>query len=33
MSEAFVYMWHDPKNSMYYIGSRKGSPDDGYTHS
>ena len=33
MSEAFVYMWHDPKNSMYYIGSHKGTPDDGYTHS
>ena len=33
MSEAFVYMWHDSKNSMYYIGSHEGTPDDGYTHS
>ena len=33
MSEAFVYMWHDSKNSMYYIGSHQGTPDDGYTHS
>ena len=33
MSEAFVYMWHDSENSMYYIGSHKGTPDDGYTHS
>ncbi len=33
MSEAFVYMWHDSKNSMYYIGYHKGTPDDGYTHS
>ena len=33
MSEAFVYMWYDSKNSMYYIGYHKGTPDDGYTHS
>jgi hypothetical protein len=33
MSEAFVYMWHDSKNSMYYIGYHQGTPDDGYTHS
>jgi hypothetical protein len=33
VSEAFVYMWHDSKNSMYYIGSHQGTPDDGYTHS
>jgi len=33
VSEAFVYMWHDSKNSMYYIGSHRGTPDDGYTHS
>ena len=32
MSEAFVYMWYDSKNSMYYIGYHKGTPDDGYTH-
>ena len=33
MSEAFVYMWYDSKNSMYYIGYHKGTLDDGYTHS
>jgi flagellar biosynthesis GTPase FlhF len=33
MSEAFVYMWYDSENSMYYIGYHKGTPDDGYTHS
>ena len=27
---AFVYKWIDTKNNMYYIGSHKGSPDDGY---
>ena len=26
----FVYRWHDSSNGMYYIGSHKGSPDDGY---
>lgn len=33
MNEAFVYMWYDSNTRKYYIGSRKGSPDDGYTHS
>ena len=33
MSEAFVYIWYDSKNRMYYIGKHKGTPDDGYTHS
>ena len=31
--EAFVYIWYDSKNRMYYIGKHKGTPDDGYTHS
>ena len=26
----FVYRWHDNSNNMYYIGSHKGNPDDGY---
>ena len=33
MSEAFVYLWYDSKNRMYYLGKHKGTPDDGYTHS
>ena len=31
--EAFVYLWYDAPNYMYYLGSHKGSPDDSYTHS
>lgn len=26
----FVYKWIDTSNGMYYIGSHKGTPDDGY---
>ena len=26
----FVYRWTDTSNGMYYIGSHKGTPDDGY---
>ena len=26
----FVYKWTDSSNGMYYIGSHKGTPDDGY---
>ena len=33
MSEAFVYLWYDAPNNMYYLGKHKGSPDDTYTHS
>ena len=33
MSEAFVYLWRNAKTNKYYIGSRKGTIDDGYTHS
>jgi hypothetical protein len=33
MSEAFVYLWYDSKNRMYYLGYHKGTLDDGYTHS
>ena len=33
MSEAFIYLWYDALNKMYYLGSHKGSPDDTYTHS
>ncbi len=32
-SEAFVYLWYDGPNDMYYLGSHLGTPDDGYTHS
>ena len=31
--EAFVYLWYDALNKMYYLGKHKGSPDDTYTHS
>lgn len=31
--EAFVYLWYDSINRLYYLGSHKGTPDDGYTHS
>ena len=33
MSEAFVYLWRNAKTNKYYIGSHKGTIDDGYTHS
>ena len=33
MTEAFVYLWYDAPNDMYYLGKHKGSPDDRYTHS
>jgi len=33
MSFGFVYLWMDTKNKMWYVGSHKGQPDDGYTHS
>ena len=33
MKEAFVYIWYDALNKMYYLGKHKGSPDDKYTHS
>lgn len=33
MSEAFIYLWYDAPNDMYYLGKHKGSPDDRYTHS
>lgn len=26
-NEAFVYMWYDGNNRMYYIGVHKGTPD------
>ena len=29
----FVYLWRDSKNKKWYVGSHKGEPDDGYTHS
>jgi len=31
--EAFVYVWTNTKNNMYYIGKHKGSEDDGYISS
>lgn len=31
--EAFVYLWFDSKNRMFYLGFHKGHEDDGYTHS
>ena len=31
--EAFVYLWYDSRNKMFYLGKHKGTPDDGYTHS
>jgi hypothetical protein len=33
MSEAFVYLWRNAKTNKYYLGSHKGTIDDGYTHS
>ena len=32
-TEAFVYLWFDAKNRMFYLGKHKGHPDDNYTHS
>lgn len=29
----FIYIWHDRLRNMFYIGSHKGSPDDGYISS
>ena len=31
--EAFVYLWYDAPNDMYYLGKHKGLLDDKYTHS
>jgi len=31
--EAFVYLWFDSKNRMFYLGFHKGHEDDSYTHS
>ena len=31
--EAFIYLWFDSLNKMFYLGKHKGSPDDPYTHS
>jgi len=31
--EAFVYLWYDALNKMYYLGSHKGKPTDNYAHS
>lgn len=31
--EAFVYVWINTENNMYYIGKHKGSEDDGYISS
>jgi hypothetical protein len=31
--EAFVYLWYDAPNDMYYLGKHKGLSDDTYTHS
>ena len=33
MSEAFVYIWRNAKTKRFYLGSHKGTIDDGYTHS
>ena len=33
MSEAFVYLWRNAKTKKFYLGSHKGTIDDGYTHS
>jgi len=30
MNKGFVYIWHDTKRKMFYIGSHKGTEDDGY---
>ena len=33
IKEAFIYLWYDAYNKMYYLGKHKGTPDDSYTHS
>jgi len=33
IKEAFIYIWYDAYNKMYYLGKHKGTPDDSYTHS
>ena len=33
IKEAFVYMWYDSLNKMYYVGKHKGTPDDNYGQS
>jgi len=33
MSEAFVYLWYDALNKMYYLGKHLGVPTDNYAHS
>ena len=30
MTQGFVYRWYDVSNDKFYIGSHKGTPDDGY---
>ena len=30
MTEGFVYRWYDVSNDKFYIGSHKGTPEDGY---
>ena len=32
-AEAFIYLWYDSENKMFYLGKHRGSPDDSYTHS
>jgi len=31
--EAFVYLWRNSETKKFYLGSHKGTIDDGYTHS
>ena len=31
--EAFVYLWYDSRNKMYYLGKHLGKPTDNYAHS
>lgn len=33
MEEGFIYIWHDTLKNKFYIGSHKGTLDDGYTGS
>lgn len=28
--QGFIYLWWDTKRNLYYLGSHKGTPDDGY---
>lgn len=32
-NEAFVYLWFNSTENMFYLGYHKGSPEDGYSHS